>query len=52
MLEKYGVRYVYLGSREQEQYGVFSLPQYGDFLRTVFQQEGVVVYEVYESPEI
>ena len=52
LLEKYGVRYVYLGTREQERYGVSDLNQYGDFLRTVFQQDGVIVYEVSEDPEI
>ena len=50
LLENYGVRYVYVGSRELEQYGVSSLPQYGDFLRTVFQHDGVIVYEVWNGP--
>ena len=52
LLEKYEVRYVYLGNREQERYGVSSLNQFGDFLRTVFHQDGVIVYEVSEDPEI
>ncbi len=52
LLESYGVRYVYLGKREQERYGVSSLPQYGDFLRTVFQHDSVIVYEVWSGPEL
>ena len=52
LLEKYGVRYVYVGNRELERYGVSSLPQYGEFLRTVFQQDGVIVYEHFDSPDL
>ena len=52
LLNQYGVRYVYLGSREREQYGVSSLPEYSDFLKTVFQQENVVVYEVWDDPDL
>ena len=46
LLEHYGARYIYLGSREQETYGVSALPEYADFLKTAFQQDGVIVYEV------
>ena len=46
LLEHYGVRYVYFGSRERQTYGVSDLPQYGDFLKTAFHQDGVIVYEV------
>ena len=46
LLEHYGVRYVYLGSRERETYNVSGLPRYGDFLKTAFHQDGVIVYEV------
>ena len=49
LLEFYGVRYVYLGHRERETYGVSELPQYGDFLKTVFHQDGVIVYEISED---
>ena len=45
LLEQYGVRYVYLGSREREKYGVNSLPAYSDFLETAFREEDVIVYE-------
>ena len=49
LLERYGVRYVYLGSREQQTYGVSALPKYGDFLKTAFQQDSVIVYELWED---
>ena len=49
LLDSYGVRYVYLGSRERDRYGVVSLPQYGDFLKTVFEYDGVLVYEFQTS---
>ena len=45
LLLEYGVRYVYLGSREREKYDVLSLAQYGSFLRTAFEADGVIVYE-------
>ena len=50
LLNQYGVRYVYLGDRERQTYGVSRLPEYGDFLITVFQQDGVIVYEVWDDP--
>ncbi len=52
LLENYGVRYVYLGSREREKYGVASLSGYGDFLRTAFQQDDVIVYEFHEEQSV
>ena len=48
LLREYGVRYVYLGDREREKYGVSSLDQYGSFLRTAFEHDGVIVYEFLE----
>ena len=45
LLEHYGVRYVYLGARERQSYGVSGLPQYADFLKTAFHQDGVIIYE-------
>ena len=45
LLENYGVRYVYLGKREREKYGVSSLSLYKGFLRSVFHQDDVVIYE-------
>ncbi len=52
LLERYGVRYVYLGSRERQTYGVSDLPQYGDFLKTAFHQYDVIVYEMWEDTPI
>jgi uncharacterized membrane protein len=49
LLERYGARYVYLGSRERQTYGVSELPEYSDFLKTAFQQDGVIVYELWED---
>ena len=48
LLREYGVRYVYLGNREREKYSVSSLDQYGSFLRTAFEHDGVIVYEFLE----
>ena len=45
LLESYGVRYVYVGRREREKYGVSSLSLYKDFLRSVFHMDDVVIYE-------
>ena len=52
LLELYGVRYVYLGEREFQTYGVSELPQYHDFLKTAFHQDGVRVYEMWVDPPI
>ena len=46
LMETYDVRYVYLGHREKRNYGVSDLTQFDGFLRTAFQQDGVVVYEI------
>ena len=45
LLEKYNIRYIYLGSRERASYGVSALPDFGGLLQIPFQQEGVVIYE-------
>ena len=50
LLNHYGVRYVYLGSRERQTYGVSALPEYAEFLRTVFRQDSVIVYELWDDP--
>ncbi len=50
LLNDYGVRYVYLGSRERVAYGVSALPEYDSFLKTVFQRDAVLVYEVWNDP--
>ena len=50
LLGDYGVRYVYLGSREMEAYGVSSLARHSAFLRTAFEKNGVIVYEFLDRP--
>ena len=50
LLNDYRVRYVYLGRRERERYGVSTLWQYQEFLRTAFQHEDVIVYELWDDP--
>jgi len=50
LLKTYGVRYVYLGSRERRNYGGENLADFGDFLRTAFEQDGVIIYEMVRSP--
>jgi len=46
LLKRYGVRYVYVGRRELSSYGVGHLAGFDKLLKTVFQQSGVVIYEV------
>jgi uncharacterized membrane protein len=46
LLEAYDVRYVYLGSRERRVYGGENLANFGAFLRTAFEQDGVIIYEM------
>lgn len=45
LLEKYNIRYIYLGSRERASYGVNALPDFDGLLQIPFQQDGVVIYE-------
>ena len=45
LLESYDVRYVYLGSRERRTYGGEHLADF-DFLRTAFEPDDVIVYEM------
>ena len=50
LLNAYDVRYVYLGSRERRTYGGENLAEFGSFLRTAFEQDGVIIYEITELP--
>jgi uncharacterized membrane protein len=43
LLEKYDVRYVYVGRRERARYG--SNQKFGEFMRIAFAQDDVVIYE-------
>jgi YYY domain-containing protein len=45
LLDKYGVRYVYVGPRERASYGPLGLEKFGRFMRPVFNSRGVVIYE-------
>ena len=58
MLDAYDVRYVYLGSRERRTYGGDHLADFeqssgaigsAGFLKTAFEQDGVIVYEMVQS---
>ncbi len=50
VLERYSVRYVYLGSRERTKYGNDNLAVLGDLLDTVWKGEGVTIYEFKPQP--
>jgi uncharacterized membrane protein len=43
LLQKYDVRYVYVGRRERARYG--SDQKFGDFMQIAFAQDDVVIYE-------
>ena len=58
LLDSYDVRYVYLGSRERRAYGGENLANFvmsaeatnpDGFLRTAFEQDDVIVYEMVQS---
>ena len=49
LLEKYQVRYVYLGHRERSSYGARYLAGFtgvDGILKTMFEQDGVIIYEL------
>ena len=46
LLESYQVRYVYLGRRERNDYGGDNLAGFGSLLRTAFERNGVIIYEL------
>lgn len=45
LLERYGIRYVYVGSRERAKYGPIHLEKFDAFMRTAFESQGVIIYE-------
>ena len=49
LLDLYDVRYVYLGSRERRTYGGENLSDFDGFLRTAFEQDGVIIYEMVQT---
>ena len=46
LLEEYGVRYIYLGRRERNDYGGQHLRSFDGLLRTVFKWDSVSIYEL------
>ena len=49
LLERYDVRYVYLGRRERTTYGSSRLSKFGGFMRIAFEQDDVIIYERLEG---
>jgi uncharacterized membrane protein len=49
LLQRYGVRYVYVGRRERSTYGSEHLSKFNEFMKTAFQQDGVIIYERVEG---
>ena len=45
ILERYGIRYVFLGSRERSKYEIEGLPTLGGLLETVWTGKDVTIYE-------
>lgn len=45
LLETFDVRYVYMGARERGKYGSDQFRQYSAFLKPVYENQGVVIYE-------
>ena len=51
LLEKYDVRYVYVGSRERASYGKSNLSEFSGFLKTAHTGPGVIIYERIEGDQ-
>jgi YYY domain-containing protein len=49
LLERYDIRYVYVGSREWVKYNPVHLEKFDGLLRTAFKAEGVIIYERVDS---
>ena len=49
LLASYDVRYVYLGPRERQSYGGQYLANHSEFLKTAFEQGGVIIYEMADT---
>ena len=50
LLERYDVRYVYLGHRERAKYGIDRLPAAEGVLETAFSRDDVIVYRRFAGP--
>ncbi|HEU0022159.1 MAG TPA: DUF2298 domain-containing protein [Dehalococcoidia bacterium] len=52
LLDKYGVRYIYVGRREHASYGGLAITDFAGFMKTAFEASDVVIYERAEiSPQ-
>ena len=51
LLERYDVRYVYVGRRERASYGETGMEKFDSFLRTAFTAQDVTIYEMAEGAE-
>ena len=50
LLDRYDVRYVYLGHRERAKYGIDRLPAAEGVLETAFSRENVIIYRRFAGP--
>ena len=50
LLDRYDVRYVYLGHRERAKYGIDRLPAAEGSLETAFSRDDVIVYQRFAGP--
>ena len=51
LLQRYNVRYVYVGPRERASYGEAGIDKFDGFLRTAFTAQDVTIYEMFEGAE-
>lgn len=50
LLDKYGVKYVYVGYLESQTYGEAGLGKFSQFMTPVFERPGVTIYHMPERP--
>jgi uncharacterized membrane protein len=52
LMDKYKVKYIYVGRRERAAYGAFKMTDFAGFMKTAFASAGVVIYQKEEiSPQ-
>jgi uncharacterized membrane protein len=51
LLEKYRVKYVYVGANEHKAYAPPALAKFHEFMDTVYDQDGVVIYSAREESD-
>ena len=49
LLDRYDVRYVYVGRRERATYGTEQISKFSGFMRTAFDRDNVIIYERIEG---